>query len=705
MTTLIIDNFDSFTYNLSDLFARVEGRAPSVFRNCDLSLQAIIDMSPSRVVLSPGPGHPENARDFGVCRDLIASGTLPLLGVCLGHQGLGSVLGGNVCRAAVPMHGRTSAIHHDAEGLFRGLPDPFTAVRYHSLLLEPPLPASLMATAWSDDEVIMAIAHRSLPMWGVQFHPESIASDCGRQLIENFIALSTGRRPIVVSSRPAATEAIRELGVHSRCMATAPNAEDVFVALYADQQTAFWLDSASVVPGGARYSFMGDVSGPNAILSSYDLDSRTLTERTAAAQTRRVGDLFALLDDDLRALSVRGERPPLPFIGGWIGYFGYELKALTGAAGNGAGEQPDAALLFVDRFIAIDHVDGKLWMVALARPGEEAATDAWFSKTERALRAVSTAPPLLARRRMPPVRFEERLDPDAYLAGIHAAQRAIRDGESYEVCLTNRISTCERLDTVSLYRRLRKVNPAPYAALFRCPWVNILSSSPERFLKIDADGFCSAKPIKGTVPRSPDAAADQALARGLSESVKDRAENLMIVDLLRNDLSRVCKAGSVAVEKLMAIETFATVHQMVSTITGRLVPEASPLAAIAAAFPGGSMTGAPKLRTMEIIDALEGLPRGPYAGSLGYIGVDGAVDLNIVIRTWVQVGDTLWTGCGGAITILSDPDAEHAEMRLKAVAPIRALAEQATGDPDNWCIEPQGQSECETVATTLAPVR
>ena len=283
----------------------------------------------------------------------------------------------------------------------------------------------------------------------------------------------------------------------------------------------------------------------------------------------------------------------------------------------------------------------------------------------------------------------------AYLADVAACREALAAGESYELCLTTALvrSPAALPDPAALYRSLRAVNPAPYAAFLdfsaapassaspSAPSGPVLCcSSPERFLRgaPDADGRrLEARPIKGTAPRvRGDPAADAAVAAALAASEKDRAENLMIVDLLRNDLGRVCEPGSVRVPGLMEVESFATVHQLVSTVVGTRSAGVSALAAIRAAFPGGSMTGAPKARSMAILGGLEGAPRGPYSGGIGWLSVrPGAFDLNIVIRTAIldRASDSLAIGAGGAVVIQSTPEGEYEEMRLKAAALLRAV--------------------------------
>jgi para-aminobenzoate synthetase len=366
-----------------------------------------------------------------------------------------------------------------------------------------------------------------------------------------------------------------------------------------------------------------------------------------------------------------------------VGYFGYELKAECGGRAQHRSGQPDAAGLWVQRFVAIDHLERTVHFVALhAGDAQAASAGSWLDGTmRRAQTAQEVALPLPE----PDFRtLEVSLEAgrNRYEAAIARALALIDAGDSYEVCLTNRIRGRLDIDPLLLYRRLRRANPAPFAAFLRLDALAVLCSSPERFLRIDRNRKVEARPIKGTAPRSADPVLDARLAIGLAQSVKNRAENLMIVDLLRNDLGRVCVTGSVRVPALMAIESYATVHQMVSVITGRLRDGIDAADCIRAAFPGGSMTGAPKIHTMEIIDALEGSARGVYSGALGFVSLNGSADLNIVIRTMVLENGAFSIGTGGAIVAGSDPRDEFDEMLLKARALLDAAALQTRGHLD-----------------------
>ncbi|AJE81270.1 Para-aminobenzoate synthase [Streptomyces albus] len=681
MRTLLIDNYDSYTYNLFHLLGQVNGEEPDVLTN-DAGELPDLDRY-DNVVISPGPGHPARPRDFGISLDVLRKTELPVLGVCLGHQGLAVSEGGEVIPAPRARHGHVTRVVHNGDPLFGGIPVEFGAVRYHSLCVAEPLPHELEAIARSEDGVVQALRHRRLPRWGVQFHPESIETEHGLRLMANFrdLSRSSGSAPRgrgsasetsgPVREEPAAPVQTQRYRLHVRELAGAVDTEAAFQELYADSAHAFWLDSARVEEGLSRFSFLGDGSGPLAETVRYRTGEGLVVVDAARPSVHRES-VFDYLKRELTRREI--EAPPLPFdfTGGYVGYFGYELKADCGSPNAHTARTPDAVWLFADRFLAVDHAARRTYLLALSEGPDTGAATRWLERTAARLAALGPLdePPAVASGPVEPRLAHGR---EAYVRAVQASQDHLHAGESYEVCLTNSADFPAYDSGWETYRRLRRLNPAPYAAFLHLGDLDVACSSPERFLTISPGGTAETKPIKGTAPRGATPAEDEAARRELVSSAKTRAENLMIVDLLRNDLGRVCEVGSVEVPVLMAAESYATVHQLVSTIRGRLKPGADAVDCVRACFPGGSMTGAPKLRTLEIIESLERRARGIYSGSLGYLSCNGAADLNIVIRTMVRTGDRWELGAGGAIVLDSDPVDEYEEMLLKADAPARAL--------------------------------
>jgi anthranilate/para-aminobenzoate synthase component I len=394
---------------------------------------------------------------------------------------------------------------------------------------------------------------------------------------------------------------------------------DFFAQVAAEHARCFWLDGGGAREWSGQRSLIGWLDDDDVSLT-FDAGRREVT-RHAGGESRVVGDdVFAVLEESM----APGEQ--------WFGYFGYACRPDLPARPDP--ELPDA-----------------VWMRARNVRIFEHDPHRWLS-SERSERVETKAP-------------------EEYAAAFADVQEQLRAGNSYEVNLTYRLTQDAGEHPAEAYLRLRDLNPAPYAGFLQHDVAGhrawLLSSSPERYALITSDRTLQTKPIKGTTPRGATPEEDEELSRTLASNPKTRAENLMIVDLLRNDLAMVCEVGSVEVPALMQVESYESVHQLVSTVSGKLRDDVSTVGALRALFPAGSMTGAPKLRTMEIIDEVEATPRGVYAGAFGWISGDGPADLGVVIRSLTTGGDGQWTlGTGGGITVRSDLDDEWAESRWKA---------------------------------------
>ena len=471
-------------------------------------------------------------------------------------------------------------------------------------------------------------------------------------------------------------------GLLEHPIAAPPSAEALLVALDAAHPGAaglVWLDSGEGATRGTSLVALGE---PVLL----DPDAPVLP------QLRAMLDALAAPPHG----GAAGRQPAGPL--GLIGWFGYELRAETmQMPAPVVAPAHRAAWLRVDRGVLFDHGTATARLIALDPTGDgrwQGELDDWRrGMLALAARASAASAPPVAEPR--PLGLVVERDDDAHYARMVAAcQQFIREGEAYQLCLTTQtaVETADGapFDAVELYRRLRRGSPAHHGALLRIEGVALLSASPETFLRV-SDGVVQTRPIKGTRPRAADAARDAALAAELAANDKEQAENLMIVDLMRNDLSRVSEVGSVVVTGLHEVESYPHVHQLVSTVEGRLRGGLDALDAVAACFPAGSMTGAPKRRAIELLDGggddgagghggLERGPRGVYSGAFGYLGLDGGADLAMVIRSIVVDGARATVGAGGGVTALSEPAAEVAEMRLKAAALLRAIGVERQGE-------------------------
>ncbi|ACL67351.1 para-aminobenzoate synthase, subunit I [Anaeromyxobacter dehalogenans 2CP-1] len=437
------------------------------------------------------------------------------------------------------------------------------------------------------------------------------------------------------------------------------------------------LDSRAVDGRLGRFSFA--CFDPFATLVARDgqVELRRWTGERATLRGKVLDVVERLLA--AHRLEVDAGGLPAPFVGGAAGYLGYglagELERLPRAARDASGA-PDAVLGLYDRVLVLDRGAGRAYLACLASPdlpGRAPLGEVRRAVLEAARRGTApddAAPDDAA----PDEPLSRDLTRDAYLAAVRRIQDHVAAGDAYQVNFTGRwFAPARGRDPWALHRRLMRLNPAPFAAWLGFDAVQVSCASPERFLRVDG-AEVETRPIKGTAPRGATPEEDARLRAALLASAKDRAELAMIVDVARNDLGRVCAPGSVRVDAFPEVERHPSVHHLVATVRGRLAPGRGVCDLLRAAFPAASITGAPKIRAMEIVDELEPVARGVYTGSIGYLGFQGTADLNVAIRTIVVAGGHVHLHAGGGIVADSVPEAEHGEAELKARNLIRAVA-------------------------------
>ena len=683
MKLLIVDNYGAFTSNLVHSLRKIDpvidvhvvynDAYDFLFTRCFHDFDAI--------VIGPGPGNGTEPNDVGIGFSILGSDRRPILGVSLGHQAIAHFAGARIVPLREPIQGQVRDIRHDNARLFDGLPNPFGATRYNTWAVDRSLSDELQLLAWAEgDGTVMAIEHKVLPRWGVEFHPETVGSTSGVKIMRNFLRLarSAARASITRTSQ-------RTYTLHWRRTGPALDPVSVVEAARGTGEGPILLESATAREGISRFSYVAVPTGLGDRTLTYWQERKVTIERDEHGRTSRHDcSIFDLLDGIEQCVEPHGAPPPpFEFKGGAIGWLGYELKSECNpkVTSPHVPDHPSSVFRISHSFLVVDHLEDATYVAACTTPATESRRErslAALIRIARQARAAGTREMPLATGNAP-IELDARHSDGAYLSLIEKCRQKIRDGESYELCLATSLEAGTTVDPWAFYRTLRSQDAAPYAAYLPMGGVTVVSVSPERFLKIDTDRRVVVKPIRGTVSRGATEREDCELREHLRNDERARADTMMIVDLLRHDLSTVCEVGSVRVRKLFDIESFPTVYAMVSTVEGRLRTALRAVDAVKACFPSGLMTGAPKVRSMEILDRLENGPRGVHSGALGWLGFDGQLDLNIVVRAAVFRDGTVAIGCGGPITLLSDPTSELAEIKRKACTLSRALSRTVDG--------------------------
>ena len=684
---LLIDSYDSYTYNLYQLILDVIQDAQIiVVRNDQLNESALAGILDSFdfIVLGPGPGNPCNASDIGAIREVFRH-DVPILGVCLGFQLICLEYGGSVTRLGTAKHGQVSLLRTKECAIYGT--ESIQVTRYHSLTANITGCEHLQEVAWTDDvdngHVSMSVIHKEKPFVGVQYHPESACSTEGQTLIRKFLRIvdqwNAQRLPrsqietkgLSIQPRPLSQELPSSRKIDWRALNFVVQAPRTAELLGVESAERFVVLDSAASP--SRY----------AVVAAIDALDKSFLYRVGQKHCTYGGERIEIQDSVWHVIAKllqehKVERgPPVPFWGGLIGYLSYEsgVETLDVLPLEEPSKADDINLVMATRSIVIDHEAGTTHVIS-TRSDDGQWVDSVCKTLQHAISTPPASPPTHPVHNKVTV---EMPDKSTYLRNIAKAQQNLAEGQSYELCLTApTMIQCEvARQPWDLYQTLRRRNPSPFACYMKLEGVHMLSSSPERFLSWTADGHCQLRPIKGTVRKSAQMTREQATV--LLKDPKEFAENLMIVDLIRHDLHQI--AHNVQVPSLMVVEEYETVYQLVSVITGEVRSPYTGFDALAHALPPGSMTGAPKKRSVELLQGLEKRRRGLYSGVCGYLSICGGGDWSVIIRTAFRYDsentntgpETWWIGAGGAITALSDPESEWEEMLLKLQSTLPAF--------------------------------
>ncbi|EEB07322.1 para-aminobenzoate synthase [Schizosaccharomyces japonicus yFS275] len=693
MRILVVDCYDSYTYNVCDMLQRISKDIHIVLVHWDKIAEKIWSNLHvfDAIVIGPGPGHPN---DYSAVLNKFWETNIPTLGICLGFQSLCLYYGATVEKmSTLPWHGRAATVITTGESIYQGVSE-VKGMRYHSLYAHniPVKDLTILATT-KEDNLAVAVQAKRAPHYGILYHPESICSTHSQTVINNFllhvVKPSTADLPTSISSYNVRPTPFVDYSVQP-CFKVCTQELSWFDPLSfiekieRDNSFFCFLDSAKE-PG--EFSMLGFTTGPNAYTIHYQksIDETTFTHCVSQQQNKKPYNIWKAVAEFMSERKAVGGLKQLPFHGGLMGVLGYEANEMTkksaseysrglnAFASKTAESYVDAELAFVDRSFVFDLVQKRVYAQTLIK--EEQTLENWWDElllsdsdaTSNSLSHKGDQP------KTPTVTISDR---KSYCKKVQDCQSYLLSGDSYELCLTDHIlvQPSKSIHDFDLYKRIRNHNPASYAGFMRLPHITHLSASPERFCKFE-NGHCHFSPIKGTLKRTPTTNIE--VAKETLLNVKDSSELNMIIDLIRNDLYQLATVNSVSVPQLYSVEEHPTVYSLVSHIYGDIKAPTTGWDVLAHSFPPGSMTGAPKLRSIQLLEELESLPRGVYSGIFGYW--DASLEkgeFSVIIRsTFRYHNENIWhIGAGGAITVLSTPDGEFDEMLLKVNSVLPAFS-------------------------------
>lgn len=709
MKILLIDNYDSFAYNVYQYLNEM-GNQVICIRNDKISIKEIEEINPDSIFISPGPGDPSSA---GICLEVVKyfAGKISIFGICLGQQVIGEAFGGNIVHAKELYHGKTSKILANSKGVFKNLPSEFIATRYHSLIVEKEtLPVCFEVTCQTSEGEIMGIKHKEYNIEGVQFHPESIMTDIGKKILLEFLQRTEkliGKDPIIKSASYEDENIIRynELsdvkGIGVKQYASRFNVKNDFLNIFKNIREEYGEDNCTIldsVDGPAAdcgKSYIGVFPKYELIISNrkmkiitddthiYDIFTENfkelydINEENFNLEERKFSDIFPIISAIFKETKMHDIK--INFSNGLIGIFSYEYLHYIENVHNknkSVLKFPDVHLKYFSTILQYDKDTSELVVINNEINGAEETKfdiERILDEKEHSIKDSINNTDI---QNCNPETFSNTTKEEFY-SKVAKAKQYIKDGDIFQIQIGRRLNIKTNIRPFDVYKNLRTLNPTPYMFYWECKDYQLISNSPELQLRVE-NGKVMIRPIAGTSKGKGKTKEDaQKLKQELENSPKEQAEHIMLVDLARNDIGRIALAGSVKVSRLMETEEFSHVYHLVSSVEGEILKENNTMKLFESTFPAGTLTGALKIRAMEIINELENEERGPYGGAFGFFEFNGNILSSIIIRTILRKGEDVYLQASAGIVADSKDYLEWNEIQHKTETIKQVLSEYA----------------------------
>lgn len=698
MKILLIDNYDSFTFNVYQYLLEL-GNDVITYRNDEITIEEIKELDPQVIFISPGPKSPSEA---GICIEVIKNfkGKKPIFGVCLGHQAIGEAFGGKIIHAKSLFHGKTSKISTFDKGVMSNFKEGFIATRYHSLIIErETMPDCLEITCETEDGQIMGVKHKEYNIEGVQFHPESIMTEYGREMFKAFldrckkeqgVQEEVSKIKVEKSFKKAAVKfeniQTKEVKQYAKKVTTAKNMFDIFKLIQNSngEENSTMLESVTGPKADCNSTYIGVNPQFELIIKDFKMYIKSKKNGIKEAFVNNLQSIYNKEKDyfDLTGIKFshifkvitsmfilnKKHEEEAAINNGLVGYFGYEyLHSLEKIQRTNKDvlNLPDVHLKYfltiVQRAVdssevlvinnCLDEEDTKYLDEIIKVIGEGTVNEETSTKVNEE-----------------EINYAYNMTREDFLAKVDVAKKYILDGDIFQVQIGRRMHVKKNINPIKLYEKLREINPSPYMFYWNSGDYNLISNSPELQLKVENDDVL-IRPIAGTSKGKGSNEAERNYLRDeLVNNEKEQAEHIMLVDLARNDIGTVAVKNTVNVSKLMVVEEFSNVFHLVSSVEGRISKEVNTMELFENTFPAGTLTGAPKVRAMEIIEELEDEVRGPYGGAFGLFDFNGNIISSIIIRTVLRKGEDLYLQASAGIVADSISENECNEIEHKTNA-------------------------------------